>query len=83
MKPRNFPGRVNERRRSAIDRLGAQLVAGVKRRGKRETSLTPNDRDRCGRELTTLTKRMKPATIARAIRTKKDRSGQGKFARSA
>lgn len=58
MKPKNFPGRKNARRRRA---LAQAMVYGRKD------------------EVEVLKARILPESIARGIRTKKDRSSRGKL----
>ena len=83
MKSKNFPGKVNERRRSALERIERQIAAGVKRRGDVEGPLTGDDLNRLNREANALGLCIQLPAQARAIRTKKDRSGTGKLTRAA
>lgn len=70
--PANFPGRVNERRRSALDRIEAQLASGVKPdRFGGLTYLTTDDRSRLNGEADLLGLRIKASEVVRGIRTKK------------
>jgi hypothetical protein len=65
MKPANFPGRKNARRIAALKRLpaGSNLIGTDKR----------------AVEYRALMSRIVPDSIARDIRTKKDRSARGKI----
>jgi len=63
MKPKNFPGRKNDRRVAA--------------EGRRLRMHPHNARNK--QELDALALRIMPSSMARAIRTKKDRSARGKF----
>jgi hypothetical protein len=62
MKPKNFPGRINDRRKGALQRLMRRALNG-----------------RPLKEAATLSHRIVPDEIARAARTKKDRSARGKI----
>jgi len=65
MKPRNFPGRKNDRRKAALMRLGAGVsMIGD---GKKE------------REQRALMSCIMSDDVARSIRTKKDRSASSKL----
>jgi hypothetical protein len=64
MKPRNFPGRKNDRRKAALARLNP-LTAFNPEKAKQEQSV--------------LKSRIIPDSMARGIRTKKDRSARGKL----
>lgn len=68
MKPCNFPGRKNDRRKRALYRM-AKPPAG----------LSAEAMSRHPWEITRL--RILPDAVARGIRTKKDRSASAKFAR--
>lgn len=65
MKPKNFPGRKNDRRKAALSRMrppvGTQSHAAI--------ALHP---------YTILSSRIMPDEMARAIRTKKDRTSRAK-----
>jgi len=65
MKPKNFPGRKNDRRKGALARLGSDI--SLTGEGEKE------------REQRALMSRIIPDGIARSIRTKKDRSARGKL----
>jgi hypothetical protein len=67
MKPRNFPGRKNDRRIRALTRMA------LPPRG-----LSPAMRAEHPFEITRL--RIIPDTIARSVRTKKDRTNRAKLA---
>ena len=71
MKPCNFPERVNQRRKDALERLYRWLVSykGLKHLNYR-VPLTE-------REIETLESRI--VTSARHVRTKKDHTGRGKL----
>jgi hypothetical protein len=60
MKPRNFPGRKNDRRKGAFKRLRSDQIA----------------------EMKILLDRIVPDSVARGIRTKKDRTSRAKLART-
>jgi len=60
MKPMNFPGRKNDRRKRALKRLAADKLE----------------------EMKILMHRIVPDSVARSIRTKKDRSARGRLTRS-
>lgn len=75
-KPRNFPGRINDRRVSALARIEQQLASGTKVHGFATEPLTEQDRARLQREGDALALRIRPAEQQRAIRTKKNRSGR-------
>jgi hypothetical protein len=85
--PRNFPGRVNTRHRAALKRIERQLLLGKKTAKRthpfhrRETPLSVEDRNRLYREADRLTLLLTSDEQARAVRTKKDRSGTGKLTR--
>jgi hypothetical protein len=81
-KPKNFPARVNARRVSALHRIDAQLSSGEKQTSLGAEPLTAADRARLNREGNALALRIHPEAALRAIRTKKDRSGTGKFSRA-
>lgn len=76
---RNSPGRKNLRRIRALERLGA--YPDPSERELRKGRTTDDVRRRETAELNTLTLRVRPIEQANAVRTKKDRSGQGKFSR--
>ena len=65
MKPKNFPGRKNDRRKGALARLGSGV--SLIGEGKKE------------REQRALMSRIMSDGMARSIRTKKDRSARGKL----
>lgn len=67
MKPKNFPGRKNERRKRALGRM------------KPPRGLSTEELARHPFEITRL--RILPDSIARSIRTKKDRSAQARITR--
>lgn len=83
MAPKNFPGRKNARRVRALDRAQAQLASDTRRTANgREVPLSPSEREKINRVAGSTARRILPQAQAEAIRTKKDRSGRGKFARS-
>lgn len=65
MKPANFPGRKNDRRKTALARM--QEPQGL---GHYEKSKHPYYRTQ---------KKIEPDSVARNIRTKKDRTARGTF----
>ena len=70
MRVKNFPGRKNDRRKSALARLGARNGG---------TPPTQLDRDGLDDEDATLRNRIMPDSLARGIRTKKNRSARAKL----
>lgn len=82
-KPRNFPGRVNTRRRKALDRFQEQLRTRTKANSGKSFRLTDEDHIRLTREGDTLALRIVNDMTARSTRTKKNRSGTGRLARAA
>jgi hypothetical protein len=64
MKPRNFPGRKNDRRKAALARL------------KPSVAFNP---EKAKAEQAVLCSRILPDSMARGIRTKIDRSARGKL----
>lgn len=62
MKPKNFPGRKNDRRKVALRSLRNR-----------------KDQDAANLEALTLHSRIMPDTVARGVRTKKDRSHKAKL----
>jgi hypothetical protein len=64
MKPRNFPGRENDRRKGALARL------------KPSAAFNP---EKAKQEQSVLKSRIIPDSMARDIRTKIDRSARGKL----
>lgn len=89
MKPRNFPGRANDRRRSALDRIVEQLKRGSKRAKRshplhrRETPLDAADIKRLQNESDRLALLVCADERARAIRTKKTKALGWSAARAA
>jgi hypothetical protein len=83
MSPRNFPGKINDRRKSALVRIEHQLASGTKRVFNSVVPLESDDVARLREQANRLALRIKPDHIARAIRTKINRSGSGKIARAA
>jgi len=66
MKPRNFPGRKNDRRKAAL----ARMRPPPKDLSHYDMSLHP---------YSLLAARILPESVARSARTKKDRSARGKL----
>ena len=65
MKPRNFPGRKNDRRKRALKRLGSGIsMTGMDAKAIEQRALISS---------------IMSDSEARGIRTKKDRSARGKF----
>jgi len=65
MKPKNFPGRKNDRRKRALTRLGAGIsMVGVDAKAVEQRALIS---------------RIISESEARGIRTKKDRSARGRL----
>ncbi len=82
-KPKNFPGRVNDRRIAALARIQDQLARGLKMTRLGAVNLTADDRARLNKDADALVLRIRPRDVARAIRTKKDRSGRVRFSQTA
>lgn len=66
MKPKNFPGRKNDRRKAALARIQPP-----------PTHLSPYEM--ACHPYSRLSAKILPDSVARAIRTKKDRSARGKI----
>jgi hypothetical protein len=66
MKPKNFPGRKNDRRKSALARMDAP------RAGMSHAWMAEHPHS-------LLQKKILPDPVARGIRSKKDRSARGKL----
>lgn len=65
MKPRNFPGRKNDRRARALARMAMPTGLSHAEKAEHPFYITQS--------------RVIPDQVARAIRTKKDRSARGKI----
>jgi hypothetical protein len=76
MKPKNFPGRKNEKRKRAL----AQLKKAANTKADRLDRAPGFSR---AREIERLEAKIMPESVARAVRTKKDRSGRAKLRQAA
>lgn len=70
MKPANFPGRKNDRRKTALARMKKPELTG---------SLANKAEQRRASAYHITEARVLPNSVARGIRTKKDRSARGKL----
>lgn len=82
MKPRNFPGRKNERRKTALYTLSSALTESNDGHIENKWDLMfdyPETYHRIKVEIRTLQERIVHTNTARAIRTKKRRTGPRKL----
>jgi hypothetical protein len=82
-KPANFPGRVNDRRLRALERIERQLASGTKCNSGVKYPLTAEDASRLTREANALGLNIVPEVRARAVRTKKTKALGWSAARAA